>query len=84
MEKSGIIDFYILSFNTAWSSRNRCVREIILSERVLNLIWKWTGLLFFYNFEFERDVSSAGLERMLDRHEVGSSTLPRPTNWAFR
>ncbi len=24
-------------------------------------------------------VSSVGLERMLDRHEVGSSNLPRPT-----
>ena len=27
----------------------------------------------------QRDVSSAGLERMLDRHEVGRSIRPRPT-----
>ncbi len=26
-----------------------------------------------------RGVSSVGSERMLDRHEVGSSILPRPT-----
>lgn len=30
-----------------------------------------------------RDLSSVGLERMLDRHEVGSSNLPGPTSGRF-
>lgn len=33
----------------------------------------------FINLQPQWVFSSVGLERMLDRHEVGSSNLPRPT-----
>ena len=37
------------------------------------------AFIVFAIFVPDRVVSSVGLERMLDRHEVGSSNLPRPT-----
>ena len=40
-------------------------------------VWRYKNLLYFCTRKW--DGSSVGLERMLDRHEVTSSILVRPT-----